>query len=374
MAIDDSTLQIDVYGKVSVKKGYAIAPATTTETKIPQWSAVQKTLVDGLMPVTTISSPGSDANIPTEKAAIATFAPISKGVTFGDSHDHNGGDGAQIDHVNLGNKGTNTHAQIDSFIASKAVASGLASLGTDSLVVQNPVIATVTPTAGKMPIAGEDGKIAGGWMPGGSNEFWQIVPGTPTRVSATRFNIADVANTNSYNKIFSKGRILKWTESNVFMTAMVASSSYADDEVIVNIVGSAFGSSFAGLQYALFDVLEYNFDMPSGYVRVGANESTTFWPREDVYVLSADLFLGTAGGGTGSTVVDVNDDGATLFSTKPTIVSTGTSDLDNVSTNPTTIVAARSKVTADVDSVTSTAPKDGQVQLFYYPVSWIYRS
>lgn len=46
------------------------------------------------------------------------FAPISKGVTNGDSHDHTGGAGAQIDHTTLSNKGTKTHTEIDSHLNS----------------------------------------------------------------------------------------------------------------------------------------------------------------------------------------------------------------------------------------------------------------
>ena len=46
------------------------------------------------------------------------YAPIAKGVTNGDSHDHSGGDGAQIDHTTLSNIGSNAHSAIDTHISS----------------------------------------------------------------------------------------------------------------------------------------------------------------------------------------------------------------------------------------------------------------
>lgn len=63
------------------------------------------------------------------------------------THTATGAMGGKIDHLTaLNNTGSNTHAQIDTFISTKAAASGLASLDSNSLVVQQPAVHTHTST------------------------------------------------------------------------------------------------------------------------------------------------------------------------------------------------------------------------------------
>jgi hypothetical protein len=144
-----------------------------------------------LFPVLDISD-ATDAATGTLKKMLwstlkAIFAVAAKGVTNGDTHDHAGGDGAQVDHGGLGGLADDDHTQYilhslataanDFLVASgsgafvkktlaevltilgKAAASGLASLDGSSKVVQDPANATAAAAAGKIPISDGSGKL-----------------------------------------------------------------------------------------------------------------------------------------------------------------------------------------------------------------------
>jgi len=108
---------------------------------------------------------------------VAEFAPAAEGVTNGNAHDHDGGDGAQIDHTKLSNIGSTSHTDLDAHVAAaaphsgheaaanKGVANGYASLDANVKVVEDPANATAVPAANKIPIADGDNRLAIGWMP-----------------------------------------------------------------------------------------------------------------------------------------------------------------------------------------------------------------
>lgn len=255
--------------------------------------------------------------------------------------------------------------------ASKAQANGIASLDSDSKVAQDPANATATPTASKIVMAGEDGKIAEGWLPS-SSSFWTTVPGTPTRVSDTQFTITDVGNAGLYDQILKRGVILIWLEGSTFQTAMVVSSSYSSNAVTVNIVGDSLTAGFSSMKYCANHAMVEQFIRP-GRLGAGADAFKTWFAPCDVYILAADARVKSAGT-TNATVFDINDDGSTKFTTKPSISSGSTSDLNNVADNPSALVAEGSVITADIDSVSTTPPTDAYLYIYYYPVSWRYRS
>jgi hypothetical protein len=84
-----------------------------------------------------------DARIPAtitrDAEAAAAYAPIAKGVTNGDTHDHVGGDGAQIDHAGLANLATgDPHTQYQQE-SEKNAASGYAGLNASSRITKGAI-------------------------------------------------------------------------------------------------------------------------------------------------------------------------------------------------------------------------------------------
>ncbi len=209
---------------------------------------------------------------------------------------------------------------------------------------------------------------------GGGASYWTDVPGTPTRVSDTQFTITDTSNTNLYDLLFKKGVVLKWLESTTFQTAMVISSSYSANAVTINIVGDSLTAGFTAMKYCIQEAQRYDFiiagTMPSAAT---TNISRTHILAEPMFLISYDLNLATAGSGAGSFVVDLNLSGSTIATTKATITSTGTADIDNVLDTVSTERAAASALTVDVDSITAVAGSDAYVAVFGYPSSWRYR-
>ena len=95
---------------------------------------------------TSIGTPGTDAMPASEKAVrdvLAECAPAAEGVTNGDSHDHSGGDGAQIDHGSLGGRTDDDHsiyynqARGDARYAQLAHAARHASGGADAIKIDD---------------------------------------------------------------------------------------------------------------------------------------------------------------------------------------------------------------------------------------------
>ncbi len=204
----------------------------------------------------------------------------------------------------------------------------------------------------------------------GGASFWTDVPGSPTRVSDTQFTITDPSNANKYDKVFTKGTILQWLESTTFNTAMVTSASYGTNTVTINIVGDSLTAGFTAMKYCIHRAQQLDFILP-GTIAVGTDLGRTHYATCDLIKLAVDVRVKTAGA-TNATTIDINDDGSTIITTKPSISNTGTSDIDNVCDAPTTVIAAGSAITLDVDAVTTTAPVDLYATLYVYPEAWRY--
>jgi len=200
----------------------------------------------------------------------------------------------------------------------------------------------------------------------GSASFWTAITGT--YASGTTFTVATDITT-----YMLKGVLVKWLSSaDALKVGMVVSSSYGAPNTTITIVGSVVEAGDKSFNYCIHPAKEEVFIIP-GNQAIGTNVSKTWKPAMGVYPISVDANVSTAGT-TNATTYDVNDDGTTIITTKPSIASEATADLNNVVDAPTTAIAAASAVTVDIDAASTTQAIDGYISLFYLPVDWVSRS
>ena len=381
--VDGTTLQV-VDGVASVKTAYVKADGTvplTANWDVGAYKITANQLESDVAAGTPPLVVASDTVIPNLNAsklegnAASAFAVAAKGVTNGDSHDHVGGDGAAIVAAAtrfsatarvLGRKTASAGAGEECTVTEVLDLLGTAERG--DVLYRGASAWAFLPhgTAGQVLTTGGNGADPSWADAAGGVTFWTDMPGTPTRVSDTQFTI-----TGNYFKAFAKGTILQWLETATFNTAMVESASYSASNTTINIVGDSLTAGFTDMKYCIHKAIRLRLPVVPGTLAVADNPSGVYeYMPWDAIKLSVDAFVGTAGT-TNATTGHVNDD-ASAINSDFSIASAETSDLGTPCTNPTTVIAAGSKLSIDITGVSTTAPVDLYVYLWCYPESWRY--
>ena len=215
----------------------------------------------------------------------------------------------------------------------------------------------------------------------GAAGFWTAFPGTPARVSDTSFSVTDTGNANLYDKMYSPGTIIKWEKSGGgFQVARIITAAYATNTVTYTLKGNTLAAGFTDMKYCIHKSLKEVFyvpgTMPGNTATV--NIGKTWIPDCDILIFDARSRYETAPTTTAG-VWDINDDGATIQTTK--LSQTAGQNLgvdtqcDSTLATATTVIAKDSIVTIDYDSGHATTPgADAMIEVWWIPEAWRYLS
>ena len=282
----------------------------------------------------------------------AIFALAAKGVTNGDTHDHAGGDGAQISHTGLSNIGTNAHSVIDTFIASKAGVSGLASLDASSKVVQDPANATATPTASKIPIATAGGKLDG-WITAAVADG--ATAGLPA-FTAADFNAAAGVISIDY----TNAQKASTTQAGLLTELATAAEINTGTDAARAMAPDQFVASNRNVRWFLIRVGDSATNLATGTTKGGDVELPFTGTITEI-----GAYVDTAGT-TGTMTVDVNLNGTTLMTTNKITIDTAEKSSRTAATAAaltTTAVTAGDLITIDIDAIHTTPSKGLTVRI-----------
>lgn len=200
---------------------------------------------------------------------------------------------------------------------------------------------------------------------GGGTSLWTAIAGT--RASNTTITVA-----GDQTAIFKKGMIVRWLESSVIKWGMVAiPSTYSSPNTTITIIGCTCSSidtdSFKYSSIIGVEQFQKEFNIAGTIGAAGTNVARAYYATEPMYVIGADLQVGSAGT-TNSTTVDINKNGTSMFAVKPALATTVAASTTPFTADTATSLALNDKVTIDIDSPVQTTPAvDLYIQLYVVP-------
>ena len=202
----------------------------------------------------------------------------------------------------------------------------------------------------------------------GGSSFWTAVAMTRTGDTTIETD-ADVDMT----AIFSKYAVIKWTDTTTHV-GMVVSSTYSSPHTTITIIGDVCAATSSAFKYAMvgadaFDSI-FKFATAGTIGATGTDIANAVTGFSDYRVLGAELWVGTAGT-TNATTIDINKNGTTMFTTKPTLASTVASCPTPFTADDNTSIALGDRISEDVDAVQTTAAIDLYSKLLVYPVRYL---
>ena len=210
-------------------------------------------------------------------------------------------------------------------------------------------------------------KGGGSWVTnssGGGTSLWTAITGT--RASNTTITVA-----GDQTAIFKKGMIVRWLESSVIKWGMVSiPSTYSSPNTTITIIGCTCSSidtdSFKYSSIIGVEQFKEDFRIAGTIGATGTNVAREYYATEPMYVIGADLQVGTAGT-TNSTTIDINLGGTTMFTVKPTLATTVAASTTPFTADTAKSLALNDKVTIDIDVVQTTPAINLYVQLYVVP-------